>query len=312
MMKKTEFSFQGSGGQLFLVLLKNLLLTVVTIGLYSFKAKVNRRQFFWRNTFWRGHAFDFSGTVSDQLRGMVWLACVVGGALLIGVVLAVAAHPVLALPFFYAGMMVIGLRIRFGGFRYRMRNTIYRGVRGNVSQDAFIPYLKEGLACIFLNIVTLGIYSPFATVRMAKARWNQASWGQLKFSFRGEGKEYFWIAFKGMLLTILTLGMYAPWYVAARYRFIAKSIHLAEDHFELEVSGFDLFKMFLAFSFFTVITLGVAIPWLAVSMLEMVYARLEFKGQINFDSVLAEADAKRKLAGDAAGDSFDSDFDVAM
>ena len=44
-----RFGFHGEGGAFFLVLLKNVLLTLVTFGIYAAWAKTNRRKYIWSN-----------------------------------------------------------------------------------------------------------------------------------------------------------------------------------------------------------------------------------------------------------------------
>lgn len=53
--------FTGSGGEYFHIWIVNLLLTILTLGVYSAWAKVRRLQYFCRNTRLAGASFDYHG-----------------------------------------------------------------------------------------------------------------------------------------------------------------------------------------------------------------------------------------------------------
>src|SRR5262245_14632957 len=55
------FEFTGSGGEYFRIWVVNVLLTFLTLGIYSAWAKVRRTQYFYRNTRLAGSVFDYRG-----------------------------------------------------------------------------------------------------------------------------------------------------------------------------------------------------------------------------------------------------------
>src|SRR3984957_7341822 len=63
--------FTGSGAQYFGIWIVNLLLTIVTLGIYSAWAKVRRLQYFYRHTEVAGSSFDFHGSPIRILVGRV-------------------------------------------------------------------------------------------------------------------------------------------------------------------------------------------------------------------------------------------------
>src|ERR1700684_1505521 len=63
--------FTGSGGEYFGIWIVNLLLTIVTLGIYSAWAKVRRLQYFYRHTELAGSSFDFHGSAARILIGRV-------------------------------------------------------------------------------------------------------------------------------------------------------------------------------------------------------------------------------------------------
>ena len=75
---KIPVSFTGSGSEYFRIWIVNLLLTIVTLGLYHPWAKVRRLRYFYGNTHIGDHTLDFHGNPTRMLRGFLLL-----GALLL-------------------------------------------------------------------------------------------------------------------------------------------------------------------------------------------------------------------------------------
>ncbi len=66
-----QLRFTGSGAEYFGIWIVNLLLTIVTLGIYSAWAKVRRLQYFYRHTEVAGSSFDFHGSPTRILIGRV-------------------------------------------------------------------------------------------------------------------------------------------------------------------------------------------------------------------------------------------------
>jgi uncharacterized membrane protein YjgN (DUF898 family) len=115
--------FGGSGSEYFRIWIVNLLLIVVTLGLYYPFAKVRRLRYFYGNTTLAGDEFDFHGNPWKMLRGFVLMAALTGSyalatkvspwAALVALLLMAAIWPVL----FRASM------------QFRLANTSWRGLR---------------------------------------------------------------------------------------------------------------------------------------------------------------------------------------
>ena len=68
--------FTGQGSEYFRIWVVNLLLTLVTLGVYSAWAKVRTARYFRNNTRLDGHVFDYHGNPAAILRGrIIALAC---------------------------------------------------------------------------------------------------------------------------------------------------------------------------------------------------------------------------------------------
>ena len=69
--QEQRFKFTGNGTEYFGIWMVNLLLTILTLGIYSAWAKVRRMQYFYRNTYLNEASFDYHGTAIDILKGRI-------------------------------------------------------------------------------------------------------------------------------------------------------------------------------------------------------------------------------------------------
>jgi len=67
-------TFQGNGGGLFGIYLRNVLLGIVTCGIYTFWGKTRVRQYLYGQTEFAGDRFAYHGTGMELFRG--WLKAV--------------------------------------------------------------------------------------------------------------------------------------------------------------------------------------------------------------------------------------------
>src|SRR5438445_6227587 len=70
-------TFSGSGSEYFRIWIVNLLLTLVTLGLYYPWAKVRRLRYFYGNTAVGGDTLDFHGDPKRMLRGFLLVGALV-------------------------------------------------------------------------------------------------------------------------------------------------------------------------------------------------------------------------------------------
>lgn len=116
-------SFTGSGSEYFRIWIVNLLLTIVTLGLYLPWAKVRRLRYFYGNTHIGEHALDFHGNPRRMLRGLLLL-----GALALLYTVAGKVSPTAGLVALVIVALVWPALFR-AGQRFRLANTSWRGLR---------------------------------------------------------------------------------------------------------------------------------------------------------------------------------------
>ena len=73
-----DFFFKGNAKEWFGIWIVNLLLSIVTIGIYSAWAKVRTQKYFYGNTFVDGRNFDYHATGGQILKGrLIVIAAIV-------------------------------------------------------------------------------------------------------------------------------------------------------------------------------------------------------------------------------------------
>jgi uncharacterized membrane protein YjgN (DUF898 family) len=121
--------FTASGSEYFRIWIVNLLLTVVTLGLYLPWAKVRKLKYFYANTWVGGDALDFHGEPARMLRGTL-----IAGAFLIAYLVAGAFSGWAEL---LAAVAFVGLwpALFHASLRFRLANTSWRGLRFHFAGD---------------------------------------------------------------------------------------------------------------------------------------------------------------------------------
>lgn len=141
------FEFSATGSEYFRIWIVNLLLILVTFGIYSPWAKVRKLKYFYSNTRIDGHAFDFHGEPKKMLRGTaivgVFFLVYSQAAEIAPIAGAVALIALLAVwpPLFRAAM------------KFRLANTSWHGMRFRfAATDLKEPYwsLVPPLALLLL------------------------------------------------------------------------------------------------------------------------------------------------------------------
>src|SRR5256885_12617461 len=76
-----QVAYRGDAVDLFLVMLKNIFLTLVTLGIFTPWAKATRRRYFWREVEIAGQRLEFTGTGRELFFG--YLKVLIGYAFLV-------------------------------------------------------------------------------------------------------------------------------------------------------------------------------------------------------------------------------------
>ncbi|WP_163266405.1 YjgN family protein [Chelativorans alearense] len=176
------FSFTGTGREYFGIWIVNILLTIITLGIYSAWAKVRRQRYFYGNTRLAGHSFDYHARGLQILIGRI--------VVLVALIAYTALPSVLALmemlALFVVANLVLPILLLIAmpwlfkrGLRFNARVTSYRNVR----LDFHGGYWGAAVAYLIgpaLAALTLGILAPLASRWMWRYTLGNVSYGGRK------------------------------------------------------------------------------------------------------------------------------------
>jgi len=291
------FHYDGASVDLFKLYLKNILLTILTLGIYRFWAKVAVQRFHYQHTEFFEGRFGYHATGKEKfigfLKGMVVLLPLVG--MCVGLYFftreRMADEDAFVLSIYAFGFLFFFLRplIIVGARRFNLARTSWNNLRfrfiGTVGQ-AYKLYMKD----LFLIIFSFGIYYSWHLVKVHRFKVENTRFGGARFDFTGQGSDLFMLNLVGIFLSYITMGIYLPWYVASLFRFHATNTRLEGIPIDCSITGWKIMKLFLLSLVLIVCTVGIGFPW-AIRLYKKTYTEsLFFNGRINLAALQADFD----------------------
>lgn len=164
--------FHGQGGEYFKIWIVNLLLSIVTLGIYSAWATVRRKRYFYGNTELGADRFDYHAKPVQILIGRI-----VAVAVLILYVVASAIEPIIS------GLIILGFLLALPwiimrSWRFDAIMTSYRGLRFNYQCHygkaywvmmllPLLVYVGAYLAILAVGFVLMKVLGPILGVILA-------------------------------------------------------------------------------------------------------------------------------------------------
>ncbi len=153
--RRLSLQFTGSGSEYFRIWIVNLLLSLVTLGLYLPHAKARRLRYFYANTLVDGEALAFHGDPWRMFRGFVLLAVLMGCYAVAGQMSPTSG--------FIAFLVLCAVwpALWQSSLSFRLSNTSWRGLRFRFlgsKKDAYLTLLPTYLPTIAL----VGVQAFFA------------------------------------------------------------------------------------------------------------------------------------------------------
>lgn len=313
-----RFQYHGTGGALLGLTLINAILSMLTLGIYSFWAKSRLRAFHYENTEADGDRFAYHGTGGELLRGALRAF---GLILLLGfafaVLMSILGGPE-ASPW-TQGTITLGFYLLFAVLasaavnltrRYRLSRSSWRGVRFafDGSTGDYMMMMARGT---LLTIVTLGFYTPFFQSERRAFLVNHTRFGSEPFRYDGDGRQLFGDYVKAVLLTIPTLGLCWFWYAAHKHRILWSHTKMRGAQFISSVEGNDLLALHLTNFVLVVVTLGIATPWAITRMHAFQCEHLRLVGTVDWASIDQQAQAAGAM-GEGLADGLDMDVGLGL
>jgi uncharacterized membrane protein YjgN (DUF898 family) len=207
------FEFTGTGAEYFRIWVVNLLLTIVTFGVYSAWAKVRRLQYFYRNTRVAGSIFDYHGNPKAILKGRILALALVAAykvsydisvpaAMIVALILAGITPWLLARSFRFkmANSSYRGLRFHFRGtagqaYRMLMLFPVILAVTGFFTWSVATSFARNAgfgmVLILLLPLAALAVTVPFAHCFLKRFQHDNADFGQTPFFFLARATDFF-------------------------------------------------------------------------------------------------------------------------
>ena len=202
----SAFRFHGSWQEFAKIAVPNLLLTIVTLGIYRFWATTRERQYLWGKTDFIDERLEWTGTGLELFIGFIMAVVLIlvpfFGIQFLTQALVLQGYTgwaaVLTFMMFGFIMYMIGIA-RFRALRYRLSRTYWHGIRGG-SDDQGFGYGWSYIWKTFVGYLALGLLVPWSMMNLWNERWNKMSFGPHKIDAVGNYAE----TFKRYLLFYLT------------------------------------------------------------------------------------------------------------
>lgn len=343
----TDIEFRGKAGEWFGIWIVNILLSILTIGIYSAWAKVRTKKYFYQNTYISGRNFDYHATGGQILKGrlivigvFVLYSLLSSFAPLLGLVIGLGLA--LAVPFF------ILQSIKFNAAYSSWANVRFR-FDGTVG-DSYKNYL------VFPILVALTFYTtlPFLWRRNARFVTNNHSLGQSRFAFDSGIGAYYWVflwmivAFGiGLILALpsilgimalidagatdneaVIVGMILPAYGIFLIALITGAVigqammrniwynnltlGTEQHRFQSTVSVWAYLWIVASNACVTVITLGLMSPWAQVRIARYLAEHTKILPNGDLDGFIGTIEADRSAFGDAYVDIEGLDVGIGL
>jgi len=309
-----KLSFHGSSTQYLGLSLYNLLLTVLTLGLYYPWAKCAIRKFLLQETEIDGSRFEWHGTGKEMFRGFIKAYLIFGILILtiqfgpmflppstvVWVILGAYLLIIAIIPFAIHGMM-----------RYRLSRTSLRGIHFGYRGDLKEFYKKTSLDFLF-TIISFGIYGSWLQVNIRKYVMKHTRYGNVTARFDASGGDLFGLAIVQGILVAITFYIYIPWAIMRFFKFYIENTTIIQNektyNLKTSATGGGYFWVLIKGVLLTIVTLGICGPIANLWIQKYLTESISLSGGFDFDSVEQTEKAYTDATGDDMADILDFDF----
>jgi uncharacterized membrane protein YjgN (DUF898 family) len=224
-IKTTQLTFTGKTSEYFGIWIVNLLLTILTLGIYSAWAKVRRKKYFYQNTLIDNVGFDYHAKPIAILKGRI-----IAFIFFIGYVFGGQIHPFVSMFFmllFFIALPWLVVRSSL----FNARNTSHRGLRfdfiGKVGQAAIVFLLLPVVAAI-----SLWLLFPYASHQKNKFLMGNHLFGSSRFEMQAKVSSFYKVYLIVFIPVIIAvIGIIAAIAIPAYHQYTKK----AAEHADISV-----------------------------------------------------------------------------
>jgi uncharacterized membrane protein YjgN (DUF898 family) len=340
-LRRHQFEFRGTGGEYFGIWIVNLLLTIITLGIYGAWAKVRTWRYFYANTFIGDHPLDYHASPVRIL---------IGRLIAIGILVLYSLSETLTprAGIFWGPFALVAFPwLIVSSLRFNARNTSYRNVRLNFTGSywgAIKAYILWPIAA-FLTLFTL---SPLTKRAQDYYYINHHTFGGRPFRTEFTGWQIYRVFLTALAIVIVpailmgislaTAGALAPgakglahaspallrimglsvllfyaglffvgaYMISAIYNLSLGHMDLDGRHkFESMLSPFPILWISFSNLILLVITFGLFYPWAMVRMRRYMTSKLALLAATDLDEFTSEVVATQGAIGEEVAAFFD-------
>lgn len=314
------FLFHGNGKEYFGIWIVNILLTIVTLGIYSAWAKVRNLQYFYGNTELDGASFQFLASPITILKGrLLALAALVIYSVVFALFPVIGVLLMLVLVF--ASPWIVIRALRFNAI-----NTAWRNIRFDF-QGRYLTALMLTLVWPIANAFCLFLLTPLIARKGHQFLVEGSRYGTTPFRWHGTTGTYYrffgigvamatGVVVAAILLSAINpvpgvivgvlgyLGLFG-YFKAGLANLMLNHAQLRSNHFDSELQPVPLAWIYFSNSFLTAITLGLYIPWAKVRLARYRAECTSMTIEGDLDHFLAAERQRTSALGEELGEAFD-------
>lgn len=323
--KTFSFEFTGKADEYFKIWVVNILLTILTLGIYSAWAKVRKKQYFYGNTVLREAFFEYLADPVKILKGRL---------IVLGLFIAYTAASINFVTLAtIQGLLIMVLFpwLFVKAMKFRTRNSAYRNIRFNFTGtygEAAGVFIGTGI----IVGITFGLAYPYFIHRRRELAVSKSAFGTSRFSFSATvGSFYDAYVKAGAILFfvwLLSFGVIQllPFLAAVLFSvgFLVSYAYLDTCLTNLVYSGtstkrfrlqstlvpLKMIRLYLTNTVAIIFSLGLMIPWASIRMARYRLDNLKLLETGDLDGFIAGDQKQVSAAGEEIGEFFD--FDIGL
>lgn len=336
--------FGGRAGEYFGIWFVNLLLSIVTLGIYSAWAKVRTERYFYANTRLAGASFEYLASPISILKGRL-----IAYAVVIAMVISSKFAPFLYLALAF-GVAILVPALIVWSLRFRARNSAWRGLSFRFDEGAgaaYGPFMLWG----WLTGLSLSLLYPIMKKRQHEFVVEGHRYGTRRFAYTGDTGDYYvpyaiaaglWLAL--IVAMVVAIGAMATTTVPAgaapakpppavfavmaaayvgffavmillRVRYtnlLWNSTRLESHRFESTLRVGDMLWLYGSNLVAIVCTLGLAVPWAMVRLARYRAAHFALHVTGSIDGFVAASENRYGAGSAELVDALDVGVDIGL
>ncbi len=335
MDKKVQaFEFHGTTGEFFRIWIVNMMLSIVTLGMYSAWAKVRTRKYFYNNTMLMDTSFDYLADPVKILKGRLFALALIF-IYTLSAIISPLLQSVILVVFIALFPWVIIKALKFN-----LYNSAYRNIRFHFNAE-YLQALKVFVGLPILVALSAGLAYPYFVRERKNFVVDNSAYGTEKFNFSAKTAQFYSVYFKFLaLLIIISVFIAAIFYVAKVgniagiefmifpimlliypallliYGFIYTFItNLTINHtsfynyqFESNLQATKLCWLYFSNMLAIMFSLGLLIPWAMIRTAKYRVYCLALVTDNEIETFIAAESEKSDAIGEEIGDLLDIDF----